>query len=69
MATITIKDGKASHAEDLTDAEAWALAQFCKRVGWREMRECAIDDAETYEIRAAIDKLQKCLINTGNNPR
>lgn len=69
MAEITIKDGKARYSTELTEAEAWALSQFCKRVGWSDMRNNAIDDAETYEIRAAIGKLHDCLIATGFNPR
>lgn len=40
-------------------AEAMALAQFVKRVTWTEMRACAVDEAECYEIRAAIDKVQR----------
>jgi hypothetical protein len=51
------------------DAEALALAQFVKRVGWREIRENAIDDAEAYEIRAAIYKLQTALAECGFAPR
>lgn len=29
-----------------SEDEAWALAQFAKRVGWAEMRGCAVDEAE-----------------------
>ena len=44
---------------ELPSAEAMALAQFVKRVTWTEMRACAADEAECYEIRAAIDKVQR----------
>lgn len=36
-----------------SEDEAWALAQFAKRVGWSEMRGGAVDEAETYQIRLA----------------
>jgi hypothetical protein len=54
---------------ELPDAEALALAQFVKRVTWSAMRECAVDDAECYEIRAAIDKLQRALAAADYAPR
>ncbi len=52
-----------------SENEAWALAQFVKRVGWSEMRGCAVDEAEAYAIRAAIDSLQKALAAAGFVPR
>jgi len=54
---------------DLPSSAALALAQFAKRVTWKEMRECAVDDAEAYEIRAAVDTLQKALAEAGYEPR
>lgn len=54
---------------DLTDSQAWALAQFVKRVGWQEFRTCAVDDNEAYEIRSGVDALQKALANAGYAPR
>jgi hypothetical protein len=54
---------------DLPPSAALALAQFTKRVTWKGMRECAVDDAEAYEIRAAIDTLQKALAEAGYAPR
>jgi hypothetical protein len=54
---------------DLSPSAALALAQFVKRVTWTEMRACAVDDAECYEIRAAIDTLQKTLAEAGYAPR
>jgi hypothetical protein len=56
-------------ALDLPDEEAQALAQFVKRVTWSAMRECAVDDAECYQIRAAIDKLQRALADADYAPR
>ncbi len=54
---------------DLPPSAALALAQFVKRVTWTAMRECAVDDAEAVEIRAAIDTLQKALAEAGYAPR
>jgi hypothetical protein len=49
--------------------QAEALAQFVKRVGWPEMRACAVDDREAYEIRAALSALAKGLAEAGYAPR
>lgn len=53
----------------LNAAQAAALAQFIKRVGWSEMRGCAVDDNEAYLIRAALDVVRKGLAEIGFNPR
>lgn len=53
----------------LTDAQALALAQFLKRIGWSEMRGCAVDTFETYLIRDALDLVQKDLARAGYAPR
>ena len=53
----------------LVEAHALALAQFVKRVGWSEFRVNAVDDAEAYEIRAAVDALQGALAEAGFAPR
>ena len=53
----------------LPEAQALALAQFVKRVGWSEMRACAIDNDEAYEIRAALDALRNGLADAGFAPR
>lgn len=54
---------------ELNDDLALALAQFCKRVCWTEMRICAVDDDEAYKIRAAIDALRDALAQQGWRPR
>lgn len=52
-----------------SEDEAWALAQFVKRLCWSHMRECAVDDDEAREIRAAIYRLQSALTDAGYAPR
>lgn len=70
--TLTVSEDPSNsphgHAE-LTEAEAWALAQFAKRVGWNEMRSHAVDEAEAAEMRSAIEKLQQALAGAGVAPR
>jgi len=56
-------------AFELSEDEALALAQFVKRVGWKEMRECAVDDNEAYIIRNAVNSLREALAYCGFNPR
>jgi hypothetical protein len=54
---------------ELTDTEAMALAQFVKRVGWQEIRSCAVSNNEAYFIRDAIGKVQTNLKELGYAPR
>lgn len=62
MKTITI-------TVELSEAEAMAYAQFLKRVGWRDYRENAVNDDETYLMRDAGYKIQGALIEQGYAPR
>jgi hypothetical protein len=48
---------------------ALALAQFCKRVCWSDIRGCAVDDDEAYEMRDAIARVQDALQRHGYAPR
>ncbi len=50
-------------------AEAWALAQFAKRIGWTELRANAVDDAEAYLMRDSIEELSTALAKAGFTPR
>lgn len=54
---------------DLSQAQALALAQFVKRVGWSEFRTNATDDDEAALIRSAVDVQQKSLAEAGYAPR
>ena len=58
-----------SATASFTEAEAWALAQFLKRLGWSEIRQCAVDEEEAHEARDAIEKLQKAMAEAGIAPR
>lgn len=54
---------------ELTDAEAWNLAQFLKRVGFSDFRTNAQDDQEAYAMRDAADRVRVALADVGYAPR
>ncbi len=37
--------------------EALALAQLVKRLNWAEIRACAVNDEEAYQIKDTLGKL------------
>ena len=53
----------------MTDAEAWSLAQFLKRVGFSEFRALATADAEAYDMQTAGIQVAKALRDAGYAPR
>ncbi|WP_175772835.1 DUF7706 family protein [Paraburkholderia phenazinium] len=65
---VTDRDASSGVAE-MSEVEAMALAQLCKRITFSDMRSCAVDDNEAYVIRDAIDKLQGALKAAGYAPR
>lgn len=60
---------KAAGLAELDATQALALAQLVKRLSWAELRACAISDAEAYDIRDAVAKLQRMLAEAGYSPR
>ena len=54
---------------NLTGDQALARAQFVKRVGWSDMRACAVNDDEAYAIRSAVDQVARALAEIGYSPR
>ena len=54
---------------ELTDDQAYALAQFVKRVGWQEWRQNAVDDDEAALMREAFGQLARTLAEYGYAPR
>lgn len=54
---------------ELSDAQALALAQLVKRVGWQEVRVNAVDDDEAYLMKDALASLQRSLADSGYAPR
>ena len=62
-------DGQVMATVILEPAQALALAQFVKRVGWQEIRQNAVDDDEAYVMRDALGELAKALREAGYAPR
>jgi hypothetical protein len=58
-----------SLAVELTDAQAWNLAQFLKRVGFSDFRAAARNDEEAYAMRDAADRVRDALAAGGYAPR
>jgi len=54
---------------DLTDGEAWNLAQFFKRAGFSDFRSLAQNEAEAYAMRDAADRVRSALDDAGYSPR
>ena len=53
----------------LGDAQALALAQLVKRIGWSEMRSLAVSEDEAYLMRDAVSEVAKALAAEGYAPR
>lgn len=53
----------------INDEQAEALSQFFKRVGFSQVRQNAVDDAEAYGMLDAFNAVQKALIEVGYDPR
>jgi hypothetical protein len=53
----------------LTDSQAWNLAQFLKRVGFSDFRNNARDDDEAYAMRDAAEQVRRALAERGVAPR
>jgi len=54
---------------ELSEAQAWALAELCKRIGWADARALSVDEAETHQMIRATDRLAGALREAGFSPR
>ena len=54
---------------ELTDAQAWAFAQFLKRVGRSDYRGLAVDQDEAATMLCAGEVIRKALADAGWSPR
>lgn len=54
---------------DLLDDEAWAFAEFLKRVGYSDYRKLAASDQEAYEMQSAGEVVRRALAEKGYAPR
>jgi hypothetical protein len=53
----------------MTDEEAWAYAQFLKRVGLNDYKTNAQNEAEAYLMLQVGEKVRKALAENGYSPR
>lgn len=54
---------------ELPDSQAWAFAQYLKRVGLDDYRQRAADDAEAWEMQEAGEVVRRALAEKGIAPR
>ena len=54
---------------ELNRDQAWALAQFLKRVGYSDYRNLAVDADEAYVMVDAGERVRKALAESGIAPR
>jgi len=69
LTAFRIEQGKATTGRDLDEAEAWALGQLVKCLGWADCRTKAVDDAEAHLMQEALAKLQRVLDEADISPR
>lgn len=53
----------------LEGRDAWALAQFFKRLTFDQARACAVDSDEAYQIINACEGVRGALARAGYAPR
>lgn len=53
----------------LTREQAWAVAEFCKRVGWTDIRQLSADDPEADGAQTGLMVLANELARVGFKPR
>jgi hypothetical protein len=54
---------------ELSDAQAWAFAQFLKRSTFDDYRGRAVNEDEAYAMIEACEALRKALAEIGYSPR
>ena len=54
---------------ELTQDQAMSLAQFCKRIGFSDVRIKASNNDAAYEMLDGLNQLAKSLSNAGYSPR
>jgi hypothetical protein len=54
---------------ELTDAQAWDLAQFLERIGFADYRNNATSDDQAYAMRTAVEQVRCALAECGYAPR
>lgn len=63
------KPGGQVWSVELTEGQAWALAELCKRITFADCKSNAIDNNEAHQMIAATDKLGEALAKAGYTTR
>jgi hypothetical protein len=50
---------------ELTEAQAFALAELCKRIGWSDARQLSVSDDECRARLVACDHVRSALQQAG----
>jgi len=53
----------------MTEQQAYAFAQYLKRLQFDDLRRRAVDDEDAYEMQAAAGKIRSALADAGFSPR
>ena len=54
---------------ELSDENAWALAQFLKRLGFSDCRALAVSEEEAWQMIRAAEAVRAALAGQGYAPR
>ena len=54
---------------ELPDSQAWAYAQYLKRVGLDDYRQRAVDETEAWDMQCAGEIVRQALAEQGYAPR
>lgn len=46
---------------ELTEFQAFAMAELCKRIGWQDVRQLSVADAEARNMIQATDRIRSAL--------
>lgn len=53
----------------LNDANAYALAELCKRIGWSSCRSISLNDEECHRMLSALCCVREALASAGVHVR
>ena len=54
---------------DITDEQAYALAQLCKRLSYADAMSLSVDEVEARQMLTAADMLRSALAEVGYSVR
>lgn len=66
---MNVDDEKLTVTFELGRAEAWALAQFCKRTTHQDCEDNATSEDEAYKMMDGINAVMRGLAELGIAPR